>query len=84
MEGGAQNLQDMKQWCLKVKGTLTGDGSQGGFKPENLNSTSAARRGKEINRPSELMLTESIKENKQSHLQLSQGKRNTRERMAYQ
>lgn len=55
-----------------------------GFKPENLNRTSTDRRGKENNRPSELMLTEGIRENKQSHLQLYQGKRNTRERMAHQ
>lgn len=39
---------------------------------------------KKINRPRELKLTEGTKENKQSHLQLYQGKRNTRERMAHQ
>lgn len=39
---------------------------------------------KKINRPRELKLTEGINNYKQSHLQLYQGKRNTRERMAHQ
>lgn len=39
---------------------------------------------KKIKRPSELVQTEGIKKKKQSHLQLYQGKRNTRERMAHQ
>lgn len=39
---------------------------------------------KKTNRPRELKLTEGIEENKQCHLQLYQGKRNTRERMAHQ
>lgn len=55
-----------------------------GFKQENLSRISTAERGKKIKRPEDLMITERIQKNKQNHLQLYQGKRNTRERMAHQ
>ena len=65
-----------------MKGTFTGWIT--GKDSNRRISTELDRRGKENNRPSELMLTEGIRENKQTHLQLYQGKRNKRERMAHQ